>query len=348
MDKLKLITRGLEEVLGLEELEKLLNEHDLNVYWGTAPTGQIHFGYFIPMIKIADFLKANSNVTILFANLHAYLDSMKSTLEQLDHRILYYQKIIQEMFKVIGVDISKLTFVTGSDFQLSKEYFMDLLKFNTMISIHDALKGGDMVVKQSKNPKVSSTTYPLMQALDEEYLHCDAQLGGIDQIKIFTLAAEHLPKLGYSKRIHLMNPMLPNFVTPDQKMSSSDPNSKINIIDSEKDIRKKISKAFCEPGNIETNPLLMFVKLVIFPIIEHRDFKSFIIDRSEQYGGKIKYLNYEQVENDFRELEDGKEYKLSPQDLKLGVSDFMIDILRPIRELADTDEFRSIIKNAYE
>lgn len=46
-----------------------------------------------------------------------------------------------------------------------------------------------------------------LQALDEEYLKVDAQFGGIDQRKIFTFAEKYLPQLGYSKRIHLMNPM---------------------------------------------------------------------------------------------------------------------------------------------
>lgn len=46
-----------------------------------------------------------------------------------------------------------------------------------------------------------------LQALDEEYLHVDAQFGGVDQQKIFTFGEKYLPQLGYAKRIHLMNPM---------------------------------------------------------------------------------------------------------------------------------------------
>ena len=46
-----------------------------------------------------------------------------------------------------------------------------------------------------------------LQALDEEYLKCDAQFGGVDQRKIFTFSEKYLPQLGYAKRIHLMNPM---------------------------------------------------------------------------------------------------------------------------------------------
>lgn len=45
------------------------------------------------------------------------------------------------------------------------------------------------------------------QALDEEFLHVDAQFGGVDQRKIFVFAEEYLPKMKLQKRIHLMNPM---------------------------------------------------------------------------------------------------------------------------------------------
>jgi len=46
-----------------------------------------------------------------------------------------------------------------------------------------------------------------LQALDEEHLKVDAQFGGVDQRKIFTMSEKYLPQLGYAKRIHLMNPM---------------------------------------------------------------------------------------------------------------------------------------------
>ena len=49
----------------------------------------------------------------------------------------------------------------------------------------------------------------------------DAQFGGVDQRKIFMFAEKYLPALGYKKRAHLMNPMIPG-LTGD-KMSSSEP-----------------------------------------------------------------------------------------------------------------------------
>ena len=46
-------------------------------------------------------------------------------------------------------------------------------------------------------------------SLDEEYLKVDAQFGGVDQRKIFALAKEVLPRVGFRERAHLMNPMIP-------------------------------------------------------------------------------------------------------------------------------------------
>lgn len=62
--KYELITRNLQEVLGGEEIKKVLAERDLKMYWGTAPTGRPHIGYFVPMAKIADFLSAGVEVRI--------------------------------------------------------------------------------------------------------------------------------------------------------------------------------------------------------------------------------------------------------------------------------------------
>lgn len=52
------------------------------------------------------------------------------------------------------------------------------------------------------------------------------------------------------------------------KMSSSEEDSKIDILDSPAAVKKKLKKAFCEPGNIAENGLLAFAKHVIFGLFE--------------------------------------------------------------------------------
>lgn len=62
--KKELITRNLQEHLGDEKLTSILKERDLKIYWGTATTGRPHIAYFVPMSKIADFLRAGCEVSI--------------------------------------------------------------------------------------------------------------------------------------------------------------------------------------------------------------------------------------------------------------------------------------------
>lgn len=62
-------------------------------------------------------------VTILFADLHAYLDNMKAPWTLLALRTDYYETIIKGMLESVGVSVEKLKFVRGSDYQLSKYVF---------------------------------------------------------------------------------------------------------------------------------------------------------------------------------------------------------------------------------
>ena len=169
------------------------------------------------MSKIADFLRAGCEVTILFADLHAYLDNQKAPWELLKHRTDYYEAVIKQMLLSIGVSIEKLKFVRGTEYQLSREYSLDMYKLTTITTERNAKKAGAEVVKQTESPCLSGMLYPLLQALDEEYLHVDAQFGGVDQRKIFTLAEKCLPALGYTKRVHLMNPMVPGLSGSDNQ-----------------------------------------------------------------------------------------------------------------------------------
>ena len=223
VNKLELIISRLKEVIGLDDLKTLLTTKNPNIYWGTAPTGRVHIGYLIPLLKIADFLKADCQVTILIADIHAMLDNLKTTPELVELRTQYYMEMITQILVNLQVPTNKLRFVVGSDFQTSSMYTLDLYKMCTLVTEHDAKRGGTEVVKQTTNPKISSLVYPLMQALDEEYLEVDIQFGGIDQRKIFTLAMEYLPCIGYKKRIHLMNPMLTSIAAKPPTTSDTTP-----------------------------------------------------------------------------------------------------------------------------
>lgn len=346
--KYELITQNLQEVVGNEVImKKIIAQRPLRIYWGTSPTGRVHVGYFVPLLKIADFLKAGCEVKILIADLHAYLDSMKSSWELLSYRVDYYIKIIKEILQTLNVDIERLTFVKGTDFQLTSKYVIDMHKLDVITNLKTAVHAGAEVVKQSESPAIASIHYPILQALDEEYLDVDAQFGGIDQRKIFMYAREYLPKIKYKKRFHLMNPMVPPLsktplasTDPVLRKMSASSNLKIDVLDSAKDIRKKINCAFCEPGNTEDNTPLTLLRTMLFPVLHHRG-EDFIIAKKEKYGPSITYTNYKDVENDYKTL------KLHPGDLKNGISQNLCRLLDLIKQNFKSKEHAELLKKAY-
>jgi tyrosyl-tRNA synthetase len=200
----------------------------------------------------------------------------------------------------------------------------DVLKLSSFTTVHDANKAASDVVKMGDNPKLSGLIYPLLQALDEEYLSVDVQYGGVDQRKILVYARENLPKLGYKPRIEIMTPLIPG-LSLGGKMSSSDPNSKIDLIEKKEDIKTKLNKAFCPEKSIEGNGVMAFIKYVV--MVHKTDKKeTFDIIRPEKFGGNISFSTYEELESYYLEG------KLHPLDLKNALSEEIDKLLNPIRE----------------
>ncbi|KAG5641110.1 hypothetical protein DXG03_005973 [Asterophora parasitica] len=362
-EKFELITRRLQEVLGGDSIKAILAEgRSPKAYWGTAPTGRPHIGYFVALTKIADFLRADVEVTVLLAG----KSPRQTPLELVAHRTKFYKHLLVAVFTSLGIPTSKLLFVEGSSYQLSREYNLDNYKLAATVSEHDAKKAGAEVVKQVESPLLSGLLYPGLQALDEQYLDCDFQFGGVDQRKIFTFAELYLPRLGYRKRAHLMNAMVPGLAGG--KMSSSDPNSKIDFLDTPEVVRKKLKLAFCEEGNVEENGVLSFLEAVLIPISEMRiarlkgdvlleegtgDHKPLIaegapegtifsIERDEKFGGSTHYKSFADIKVDFATK------VLHPKDLKTAVAGGINNLLEPIRKaFQENEEWQKVEKLAY-
>lgn len=329
-----LVKRNTQEIVTEEELKELLRKKkNPVVYIGTAITGKPHIAYFPWILKLADFLKAGFKVKILLADLHGVLDNTPWNI--VDKRYDYYAKLLPLMVSVIGGSTKNLEFVKGSEFELKPEYTYDLLQISSLASMHDLNKAASEVVKLGNNPKLSGLIYPIMQALDEQYLGVDVQYGGVDQRKILMFAREYLPKIGYNRRVEVMIPMIPGLTG--EKMSASDEKSKIDILDDEKSVRSKIQGAECIPGNSK-NSILSFVKYVLMTVKKDNN-EKFIVKRSKEHGGSISYQNYEEIEKDFLEK------KLHPLDLKNTVADEIINILKPIQE--HRKELEKLSKLAY-
>ncbi|CAH8599132.1 unnamed protein product [Schistosoma margrebowiei] len=336
VDKYTLFVQNLQEVVGDDELRNLLTKPNssVSVYWGTATTGRPHIAYFVPIIKLADMLKTGAKVTVLFADLHAYLDNMKAPWYLLCLRTKYYEAVIKGMFRSICVPLDRLHFIRGADYQLTEEYSVDVYRLMALTSVHDARKAGAEVVKQVNNPLVSGLLYPLLQALDEVHLNVDIQFGGVDQRKIFMLAEKYLPHLGHKKRIHLMNPMVPGLTGG--KMSSSEIDSKIDLLDPPEFVASKLASSVCPPNMTaeQGNGVLAFLKYVIFPLVPIRTGLS--IPRTRK-----PYFNYTEVEKDYLMN------KIPSDSLRNVVTECLNGLLVTIQNDFKDPKLQELVRNAY-
>ncbi|KAK7920949.1 tyrosyl-tRNA synthetase [Apiospora marii] len=336
-----LIKDNLAEVLDAPIIENILAEgRNPKIYWGTATTGRPHCGYFVPAVKIAQYLAAGCEVTILLADIHGFLDNLKAPIELVAHRVTYYRFCITEMLRAVGVSTEKLKFVLGSSYQTSSEYTMDIFKLCAVTSEHDAKKAGAEIVKQTSNAPLSSLLYPILQVLDEQYLDVDAQFGGLDQRKLFTASKEWLPKLGYKQRAHLMNPMVPGL--QGGKMSASDENSKIDLLDSLEVVAKKIRKAEAVPKEPEGNGILAFAEFVLLPVAALKGKREFVVSRERDGLEPLVYSDVKQMHEDYRQD------ILTPQLLKAATTKALTELLAPIQAAYQAStEWQEITLKAY-
>lgn len=94
----------------------------------------------------------------------------------------------------------------------------------------------------------------------------------------------------------------------------------LHQIDSQEEIKKAISEAYCPEKTVKDNPILQINKLIIFPFLS-----SIKIKRPSKFGGDKDFESYEDLE---KEYEQGK---LHPLDLKNSTIQSLEEIIKPIR-----------------
>jgi tyrosyl-tRNA synthetase len=310
MDPYSLAVRNTVEVVTEEELRGLLTKKGRKVYAGYEPSGEIHLGHLVTINKLIDLRDAGLEVTVLLADLHAFLNR-KGTMEDVKKLAEYNRRCFE------GLGLTDVKYVLGSDIQLSREYQILVHELSQQITLNRATRSMDEVGRQMDTPTVSQMVYPIMQMADIAVLGVDAAVGGIDQRKIHMLAREYLPAQGYPSPICIHVPILNGL--DGKKMSSSQGNY-ISVADTPDVISKKMKKAFCPP-EIEENPVLQVLKYHIFP---HTG--TVTINRPEKFGGDRSFATYAEIEQAYAAGE------VHPADLKNTVAESLIKILTPVRE----------------
>jgi tyrosyl-tRNA synthetase len=324
MDEYELITRNAQEVVTEEEVEALAEDPEgKRAYVGYEPSGVLHVGHLLTANKLIDLQDAGLEVVVLLADVHAYLNG-KGTFEEIRETA----DQMREQFLAYGLDEERTEFIYGSEYQLDEEFALDLHQMELSTSLNRAqramaeLQGGDTA-------KVSHVVYPLMQALDIEYLDVDLAVGGLDQRKVHMLAREELPALEYDVRPALHTPIIADLATGEGKMASSE-GVTISMEDSAEELAEKVNSAYCPPtrdpdptedGSERENPVLELFQYHVFP-----RFESVTVERPDEYGGDVTYDSYEALAE---ALEGGD---LHPADAKGTLADYLDELIAPGRE----------------
>ena len=326
--RISLILRNTEEVVTADEIKELLSKNERpTAYIGFEPSGLVHLGWALVASKIRDLTDAGVDVTVLWADWHAYInDKLGGDIDNIRTCARY----MEDCFEALGVQRDKVRYVYASEMLNGLEYWEKAIKIAKATSLSRVKRAMTIMGRSEDEAEVDSSKmfYPILQATDIFSLGADLAYAGMDQRRAHMLARDAAEKLGWKKPIALHTPLLPGLKGGDRmdpaasKMSKSDPDSGVNIHDGDDDIRRKMSKAFCPPGKEEetVNPVLMLCKHVIM-----QRTGTMNIERPEKFGGNVSFSAYDEV------AEAYFSGKLHPMDLKKGVAEALIITLGQVR-----------------
>jgi tyrosyl-tRNA synthetase len=311
-----------EECIQEEELRQLISKKPQPVcYDGFEPSGRIHIAQGImKAINVNKLTKSGCKFIFLVADWFALMNNkMGGDLD----KIQTVGKYMIEVWKSAGMDLTNVEFVWSSTIINEKpsDYWLlvlDIARKNNLARITRC----SQIMGRSQTDDLSAAQifYPCMQCADIFFLKADICQLGMDQRKVNMLAREYCDQ---SKRkfkpIILSHHMLLGLTG--EKMSKSDPMSAIFMDDDASMVNSKVKKAFCPPGQIDNNPVLEYLKYIIFP-----KNGEFLIERKEDNGGNKVYTKYEDVEADY------KAELLHPGDVKPALAKALNDILQPVRD----------------
>ena len=168
----------------------------------------------------------------------------------------------------------------------------------------------------------SQIFYPVMQCADIFFLNVDICSLGLDQRKVNMLAIEYCDKIKRRfKPVIISHHMLQGLDGSD-KMSKSNPDNTIFMDDSENEIKRKIKRAFCDPQNIEKNPLIDWIEHLILPIVGNISIATAHTEELESKSEvEINYTNIVELKDNFL---NGK---IHPKGLKDAVTKSIIGLL---------------------
>jgi tyrosyl-tRNA synthetase len=331
--RLELIKQVGEEIVTEQELLSLLETKDkIIAYDGFEPSGRVHIAQGIMRsINVNKMIKAGVHFIMYAADWHGWANNkMGGDLDKINKVGDY----LIEVWKASGMDVGKLEFVRASDIVDSMDYWKKVMQIARNSTVKRVLRCGQIMGrKESEVQQASQIIYPCMQAADIFELKADIAQLGMDQRKVNVLAREIGPKLGWWKPVIVSHHMLMGLQTAstegsdaaersiELKMSKSNPDSAVFMDDSQQEINRKITKAWCPEKQVNENPILEYCRYIIF-----EKYPSFKIERPEKFGGDLDFGSCSELEASYAKGD------IHPLDLKKATAKYIDELVDPVRK----------------
>lgn len=188
MNPLEIIKSGTDTIIGLEELQKRLQEgRSLKIKLGVDPTRpDLTFGHMVVFNKLRQFQDLGHEAILLIGDYTATIGdpSGRSALRPVlteDEVKQNTTTYLEQAFKVLDKD--KTTVRYNSEW-LKPLSFSDALNLSRKMTVARMLERDDFSKRYASNTPISIVEflYPLVQGYDSVVLKADVELGGTDQL----------------------------------------------------------------------------------------------------------------------------------------------------------------------
>lgn len=221
----ELLTRGVSEVIGKEDLrKKLLSGTPLRVKLGIDPTSpDLHIGRAIPLLKLKDFQELGHRVVLIVGDFTAVIGD---TSDKEAERPMLDQDTIEKNKKTYFEQAGKILDLSLVEMRYNSEWlrplnYRQIGEHADLFSVSDFIARDNIARRLEAGKRVSlrELLYPLMQGYDSVAVKADVELGGMDQ-KFNVLAGRPLQEhFGQAPQHVMLNPLIDGL--DGTKMSSS-------------------------------------------------------------------------------------------------------------------------------
>ncbi|RLN46621.1 hypothetical protein BBJ29_004470 [Phytophthora kernoviae] len=297
-------------------------------YDGFEPSGRVTLASgLLRALNAQRLLAAGCHVRLLVADTHALLNNkFGGDLKKLQSISTY----MVEVWKALGLDAEKvpnleIMLASTETARHAGAYWSQVLDAAGRFTVERVQQCAPIMGRSTEDSthNTNRILYPLMQCADGFLLQADIYQMGADQEAGNELVRDYIAQKELPKKpVFLTHPLLLGLKQEQFKMSTTDAESAIYMDDTAAEVKTKIKKAYCVPGEVNGNPILNYMKYLVFP----SHIEGVTLERSEKNGGNLIFATYEELETAFA----GE--KVHPADLKPCLTKYINALLEPVRQ----------------